>query len=153
MRIKELETFVVGNPPPRFGGRYFLFVKLTTDDGVTGIGEVYAASFSPKVLVAMIEDVFARQVRALGRPGDLLILHSTSGESENLLRAVEAARTLGVSTAAVLARGGGRLREAVDQAVVVETDTTARAQELHMAIGHAVCELVDRAVAGAGEDA
>ncbi len=62
MRIKELETFVVGNPPPRFGGRYFLFVKLTTDDGVSGIGEVYAASFTPKVLVAMIEDVFTHHL-------------------------------------------------------------------------------------------
>ena len=62
MRIRDLETFVVGNPPPGFGGRYFLIVKLTTDDGVTGIGEVYCASFSPKVVVAMIEDVFAQHL-------------------------------------------------------------------------------------------
>jgi galactonate dehydratase len=62
MKIAELKTFVVGNPPPRFGGRYFLFLKLTTDDGVEGIGEVYAASFAPKVIVAMIEDVFERHV-------------------------------------------------------------------------------------------
>jgi galactonate dehydratase len=62
MKIAELKTFVVGNPPPRFGGRYFLFLKLTTNDGVEGIGEVYAASFAPKVIVAMIEDVFERHV-------------------------------------------------------------------------------------------
>jgi galactonate dehydratase len=62
MKIQGLKTFVVGNPPPRFGGRYFLFLKLTTDDGVEGVGEVYAASFAPKVIVAMIEDVFERHV-------------------------------------------------------------------------------------------
>ena len=62
MRIRELETFVVGNPPPHFGGRYFIFVKLTTDDGVTGIGEVYAASFSPAVVKRMVEDVFAQHL-------------------------------------------------------------------------------------------
>jgi len=57
MKIVEVETFVVGNPPPGFGGRYFLFVKLTTDDGVTGLGEVYAATFRPQVMVAAIEDL------------------------------------------------------------------------------------------------
>lgn len=44
MKIVDVKTFVVGNPPPRFGGRYFIFVKLTTDSGVTGIGEVYTAT-------------------------------------------------------------------------------------------------------------
>jgi galactonate dehydratase len=50
MRLSDLETFVVGNPPPRKGGRYFLFVKLTTACGIVGYGEVYAASFSPRVV-------------------------------------------------------------------------------------------------------
>ena len=93
------------------------------------------------------EFVFERQVRALGRAGDLLFLHSTSGESENLLHAARAARELGVRTFAVLARGGGRLRNEVDGALVVPTDDPARAQELHLAIGHVVCDLVDRAFA------
>ena len=62
MKIAGLKTFIVGNPPPRFGGRYFLFLKLVTDDGVEGIGEVYAASFAPKTIVAMIEDVFEHHV-------------------------------------------------------------------------------------------
>ncbi|MGI9624167.1 MAG: mandelate racemase/muconate lactonizing enzyme family protein [Acidimicrobiales bacterium] len=57
MKISEIETFVVGNPPPGFGGRYFLFVKLTTNDGVTGLGEVYAATFRPDVMVAAVEDL------------------------------------------------------------------------------------------------
>jgi 2-dehydro-3-deoxyphosphogalactonate aldolase len=62
MRIVELKTFVVGNPPPRIGGRYFLFLKLVTDNGIEGVGEVYAATFGPKAIVAMIEDVFADHV-------------------------------------------------------------------------------------------
>src|SRR5271154_6914629 len=62
MKIAELKTFVVGNPPPAFGGRYFLFLKLKTDSGIEGVGEVYAASFAPKAIVAMIEDVFERHV-------------------------------------------------------------------------------------------
>jgi len=60
VKIASLETFVVGNPPPHYGGRYFIFVKLRTACGVEGIGEVYTATFSPKVVVAMIEDVFER---------------------------------------------------------------------------------------------
>jgi galactonate dehydratase len=62
MKISGLKTFVVGNPPPRFGGRYFLLLKLVTDDGVEGVGEVYAASFAPKAIVAMIEDVFEQHI-------------------------------------------------------------------------------------------
>ena len=56
MKIVEVETFVVANPPPRHGGRYFIFVKLTTDNGVSGIGEAYAASFNPHLIAKMIED-------------------------------------------------------------------------------------------------
>jgi len=109
-----------------------------------------ALTVDTSVLTAASNDMgyasaFARQVEALGSPGDLLFLHSTSGESENLLRAAEAARGRGIRTAALLARGGGRLRRLVDRAIVVPTDSTARAQELHLAIGHAICDAVDRA--------
>ena len=90
------------------------------------------------------EEVFARQVEALGREGDLLFVHSTSGESENVVRAVTAARRAGLRTVGLLAKGGGRLKEAVDVAVIVPTESTARAQELHLAIGHTVCDRVDR---------
>jgi galactonate dehydratase len=62
MRVAGLKTWVVANPPPSFGGRYFIFLKLVTDDGVEGIGEVYGATFSPTVVERMIEDVFARHV-------------------------------------------------------------------------------------------
>ena len=63
MKIRDLEVFIVGNPPPGWGGRYFTFVKLTTDNGISGIGEVYCATFGPKAMTAMIEDVFARHVQ------------------------------------------------------------------------------------------
>lgn len=62
MKITDVETFVVGNPPPHFGGRYFIFVKLTTDSGISGIGEVYAATFGPHVVAKMIEDVCERHI-------------------------------------------------------------------------------------------
>ena len=56
MKIRDLKVFIVGNPPPGWGGRYFTFVKLTTDTGITGIGECYCATFGPKAMTAMIED-------------------------------------------------------------------------------------------------
>lgn len=87
--------------------------------------------------------VFARQVEALGQPGDVLFLHSTSGQSPNLLRAAEAARERGVTTVAMLGRGGGELAGLVDHAIILPTDEGARAQELHLAIGHVICELVE----------
>ncbi len=65
MKIKDLKTFIVGNPPPGFGGRYFIFVKLTTDDGISGIGEVYCDTFGPKVIEAMIADMFERHVAGM----------------------------------------------------------------------------------------
>jgi galactonate dehydratase len=60
MKLTDIRTFVVGNPPPHFGGRYFVFVKLTTDSGVSGIGEAYCVPFDPHLVAKMIEDVFAR---------------------------------------------------------------------------------------------
>ena len=62
MKLTDLEIFVVGNQPPNWGGRYFIFVKLTTDNGLTGDGEVYAAAVGPKTMTAVIEDVFARHM-------------------------------------------------------------------------------------------
>lgn len=112
-------------------------IALTTDTSVlTAAGNDFG-----------FDAVFARQVEALARPGDLLVLHSTSGESENLLAAADQARSMGVATVALLAKGGGRLKDRVDVALVVPIDVTARAQELHLAIGHLVCDVVDRAFA------
>lgn len=96
------------------------------------------------------ENVFVRQLRALGRPGDLLVVHSTSGSSANLLAAADAARERGMKVAAVLAKGGGALRDRVDLALVVPTDSPERAQELHITIGHVVCALVERTLGSGG---
>ena len=60
MKLTGIETFVVGNPPPHFGGRYFVFVKLTTACGISGLGEAYCVPFDPHLVAKMIEDVFAR---------------------------------------------------------------------------------------------
>jgi 2-dehydro-3-deoxyphosphogalactonate aldolase len=65
MKIANLKTFIVGNPPPRKGGRYFIFLKLSTADGIEGVGEVYNAAFAPDVVVKMIEDVYARHVEGM----------------------------------------------------------------------------------------
>jgi len=62
MKIKDFKTFVVGNPPPHYGGRYWIFVKLVTDSGIVGYGEVYAATFGPHTIARMIEDVCERWV-------------------------------------------------------------------------------------------
>lgn len=62
MKISGLRTWVVGNPPPSYGGSYFIFLKLVTDDGIEGVGEVYGATFGPRVVERMIEDVFAHHV-------------------------------------------------------------------------------------------
>lgn len=60
MKLKDIRTFVVGNPPPHFGGEWFVFVKLTTDDNISGVGEAYGVPFHPEIVARMIEDVFAR---------------------------------------------------------------------------------------------
>ena len=65
MKLVGIETFVVGNPPPHFGGRYFLFVKLITDEGLTGLGEAYCLPFDPHIGALMIKDLFERYARGL----------------------------------------------------------------------------------------
>jgi D-sedoheptulose 7-phosphate isomerase len=92
------------------------------------------------------DEIFARQVEALARPGDLLIVHSTSGNSPNVIRAAEAARGLGVAVLALSARDGGRLRALADHCLLVPVDRTDRAQEIHLCIQHLICELVEETI-------
>jgi len=89
------------------------------------------------------ENVFARQVEALCRPGDLLVIHSTSGNSPNVIRAAEAARVKGVRVLAFSSRDGGALRALADHSVIVPTDRTDRAQELHLCIEHVICDVIE----------
>jgi D-sedoheptulose 7-phosphate isomerase len=89
------------------------------------------------------DQVFARQVEALARPGDLLVIHSTSGSSPNVLRAAEAARARGVPVLALSARDGGALLGLADHSIVVPTDRTDRAQEIHLCIQHLICEIIE----------
>ena len=89
------------------------------------------------------ERVFARLVEAHARAGDLLVLHSTSGNSPNLIEAAKVASNMGVTTVALLDRDGGRLAPLVDLAIRVPAEGSANVQELQLAIEHAVADLVD----------
>jgi D-sedoheptulose 7-phosphate isomerase len=87
--------------------------------------------------------VFARLVEAYARPGDLLVLHSTSGNSANLLAAAQVAAEIPITTVALLDRHGGSLASLVDLAIRVPADESASVQELQLAVEHAVADLVD----------
>ena len=90
------------------------------------------------------DHIFSRQIEALGKRGDLLIIHSTSGNSPNVLRAAEAATTLGIPVLALTKRDGGALRLLADHTIVVPTDRTDRAQEIHLCIQHAICDAIEQ---------
>lgn len=113
-------------------------VALTTD---TSVLTAAANDFS-------FDEVFSRQVEALGRTGDLLVVHTTSGNSENCIRAVQAAARRGMRSLVLTARDGGKIRMLADLCLVVPTDNTAHAQEIHLAIQHAICDVVDAEMAG-----
>lgn len=89
------------------------------------------------------DEVFARQVEALARPGDVLSLHSTSGESPNVIRAAQSAKSRGVRVVAFLGKSGGGLKDLADLALVVPADDTARIQEIHLAVEHVICKMVE----------
>ncbi|MEK7239651.1 MAG: SIS domain-containing protein [Gemmatimonadota bacterium] len=113
--------------------RAYPAIALSTDTSLlTAAGNDYG-----------FDTIFARQVEALCRKGDLLILHTTSGKSPNLLRAAEAARARGVATLALSAKGGGPLAALVDHCIVVPTDRTDRAQEVQLCIEHYICECAE----------
>jgi D-sedoheptulose 7-phosphate isomerase len=88
------------------------------------------------------DQVFARQVEALARPGDMVILLSTSGNSANCVRAAEVARAMGVTTAAMLGGDGGRLAALVDHAFVVRDERVNHVQELHLALQHQIAAIL-----------
>ncbi|MDO9172253.1 MAG: D-sedoheptulose 7-phosphate isomerase [bacterium] len=96
------------------------------------------------------DEIFARQVDGLGRPGDVLLVLSTSGNSPNCVRAAERARAGGLRVHGFLGRDGGRLRGLVDGALVAPAADTPRIQEIHILMGHLLCALLERGLADAG---
>ncbi len=89
------------------------------------------------------ERVFARQIEALGQPGDVLVAISTSGHSPNVIAAVDSARSKGIKTIGLLGRDGGNLRTQVDCPIVIPSHDTPHIQEMHIAIGHVLCAIID----------
>ena len=107
-----------------------------------------ALTVDTSILTAVANDygydtVFARQVQALGSAGDVLVGLSTSGNSKNVLAAIDVAKTKGIQCIGMTAQGGGKMAEVCDICMAVPCPVTARAQEIHILIGHILCELVD----------
>jgi len=109
-------------------------IALTTD---TSILTCVANDYS-------YEDIFSRQLEALAREGDVLVAISTSGNSENVLRALRVAKELEVKTIALLGKDGGQAKALADQAITIPSDSTARIQEAHILIGHILCDLIEQ---------
>ena len=110
-------------------------IALTTDtSALTAIGNDYGYEF-----------VFSRQLEALGRKGDLLIAISTSGNSGNVVKALELARKIGIKTIGLSGRTGGAMNELCELNLVVPSNDTPRIQEMHIMIGHIICQAIDDA--------
>lgn len=118
----------------RVNRRALAAIALTTDSSIL---TACSNDFS-------YDDVFARQIEALMRPADVAIGISTSGNSPNVVKALEAARRLGGTAAGLTGRDGGAMRGLCEPLVVVPSSVTARIQEMHILIGHALCELLER---------
>lgn len=118
-------------------------LALTTDSStLTSISNDYA-----------YEEIFSKQVRALGRPGDVLLAISTSGNSENVCRAITAAHERSMPVLALTGRDGGRMATmlgADDVEIRVPAERTARIQEVHLVVIHCLCDLIDRSLLGGG---
>ncbi len=108
-------------------------IALTTDTSIlTSIGNDYD-----------FEEIFAKQIQAVGKRDDIAVGMSTSGSSRNVVRGIEAASAAGLTTLGLSGRGG-TLAEIADASFCVPSDVTARIQEVHITLGHMLCELVDR---------
>lgn len=120
-------------------------IALTTDTSIlTAIGNDYS-----------FEDIFAKQVQALGQPGDVLIAITTSGNSANVLAAVEAARSKEMTVVALTGRGGGKMNDLLtetDVHICVPHERTARIQEVHILTLHCLCDAVDLQLLGEQEN-
>jgi D-sedoheptulose 7-phosphate isomerase len=121
-----VNRFIIERPP-------LPAIALTTDSSIlTSIGNDYDFS-----------EIFAKQIRAIGQPGDIAWGISTSGNSPNVLKGLEVAKKMGLVTVAFTGRDGGSIAKMADYSINVSSSVTARIQEVHITAGHAVCELVD----------
>lgn len=118
----------------RVNGRALAALALTTD---TSTLTACANDFS-------YDEIFSRQVEALARPGDVAIGITTSGNSPNVLKALEVARQMGCVAAGLAGRDGGKMVGLADPLVVVPSKITARIQEMHILIGHALCDVLEQ---------
>ena len=108
-------------------------VALSTDTSIiTSIGNDYT-----------FDQIFSKQIKAIGKDGDVLMAISTSGDSKNVILAVKVARDMGIKTIGLTGKGGGKMAKMVDILLNVDSDVTARIQEVHITAGHIICELVD----------
>ena len=109
-------------------------IALTTDtSALTAIGNDFG-----------YDQVFVRQLEALGRAGDALIVYSTSGNSGNIIAAIAQAKSMGVQTIALTGDSGGKIKNLVDACLCMPSAETPRIQEAHAFVGHALCDLIDR---------
>lgn len=115
-------------------------VALTTDtSNLTAIGNDYG-----------YDKVFSRQMEGMGSEGDLFIGISTSGNSENIVNAIHAAKAKGVTTVALVGRDGGEMARISDYAIIVPSNATPRIQESHILIGHMICDIIEKELFGDG---
>lgn len=115
-------------------------VALTTDtSNLTAIGNDYG-----------YDKVFSRQMEGMGSEGDLFIGISTSGNSANIVNAINAAKAKGVITVALVGRDGGEMARISDYAIIVPSNATPRIQESHILIGHMICDIIEKELFGDG---
>jgi D-sedoheptulose 7-phosphate isomerase len=121
-----VNRFVIERPP-------LPAIALTTDTSIiTSIGNDYDFS-----------EIFSKQIRAIGQPGDIAWGISTSGNSANVLKGLEVAKKMGLVTIAFTGKDGGNIAKIADLSINVSSSVTARIQEVHITAGHAICDLVD----------
>ena len=108
-------------------------IALTTDSSIlTAVGNDYG-----------YDDVFSKQVRGLGKKGDILLGISTSGNSANVLNAFKSAKNIGIHTIGLLGNNGGKAKRIVDKSIIIPSKITARIQEMHILVGHILCDLIE----------
>ena len=127
-----------------FVGRFVLerqgmpAIALTTDTSImTAVGNDYG-----------FDKIFARQVQALGQSEDILVAFSTSGNSPNVLEAIKVARIKGIPCIGLTGHGGGKMSTECDICIAVDSKVTARTQEMHILMGHILCEILDGVLTG-----